>query len=77
MCRAEPRQVLQVADGRLEVLYDGEPTWVGDGGMRDLASGDYVVVYAGHAVERMDQDEAEDIIRFNEELEAMLEAASG
>ena len=76
MCRAEPRRVLAVDQGRLEVLFEGSPTWVGNGGMDGLAKGDYVVVYAGHAVERMDRDEAEDIIRFNDELEAMLESAS-
>ncbi len=76
MCRAEPRRILQQDGSRLEVELEGEPLWVGSGGMTGLAPGDYVVVYAGQAVERMDRDEAEDIIRFNDELEGMLEAAS-
>ncbi|MBA2701660.1 MAG: HypC/HybG/HupF family hydrogenase formation chaperone [Chloroflexi bacterium] len=76
MCRAEPRRILQLQDGRLEVLLDGAPMWVGSGGMTNLAQGDYVVVYAGQAVELMDRDEAEDIIRFNEELEGLLESSS-
>ncbi len=76
MCRAEPRQVLQLADGRAEVLYDGEPRWVAANGMPPLTPGDYVVVYAGEAIELMDREEAEDILRFNEQLEQMLEEAS-
>ncbi|MBA2254757.1 MAG: HypC/HybG/HupF family hydrogenase formation chaperone [Chloroflexi bacterium] len=76
MCRAEPREVLQLDDGRAQVLYDGEPRWVAANGMPALVPGDYVVVYAGEAIELMDRDEAEDILRFNAQLEQMLEEAS-
>ncbi len=76
MCRATPRPVLQVDDDRAQVLYDGDPRWVAARGIAGLAAGQYVVVYAGEAIERMEADEAEDILRFNEDLERMLEEAS-
>ncbi len=76
MCRATPRPVLQVEDGRAQVLYDGEPRWVAARGIAGLAAGQYVVVYADEAIERMESDEAEDILRFNDDLERMLEEAS-
>jgi hydrogenase maturation factor len=34
--------------------------------------GDYVVVYAGAALEKMPEDEALEMIRFYEEFESML-----
>lgn len=76
VCKAVPRPVLQLGDGRVEVLYDARPRWVAARGIPDLVVGDYVVVYAGEALERMDRDEAEDILRFDDELERMLEEAS-
>jgi hydrogenase assembly chaperone HypC/HupF len=75
MCQAIPRKVLQVTDTRAEVMYDGEPRWVHLQGMTGLQTGDYVVVYAEQVLEKMDRDEAEDILRFYEELEAMLGSA--
>lgn len=76
MCQAIPRKVLRLDGERAEVLYDGVPTWVVVRGIPDLAIDEYVVVYAGQALERMEPDEAEDILRFQEELERMLEEAS-
>lgn len=76
MCRATPRPVLQVEEGRAQVLYDGEPRWVAARGIAGLAPGQYVVVYADEAIETMESDEAEDILRFNDDLERMLEEAS-
>ena len=72
MCQAIPRKVLQIAGDRAEVLYDGEPRWVHLQGMTGLEPGDFVVVYAEQVLEKMQPDEAEDILRFYEELEAML-----
>ncbi|MDP9352737.1 MAG: HypC/HybG/HupF family hydrogenase formation chaperone [Chloroflexota bacterium] len=76
MCKAIPRRVLQIAEGRAEVLYDGEPRWVTVHGIPDLQVGEYVVVYAEQVLEKMPVEEAEDILRFCNELEAMLEEAS-
>lgn len=76
MCQAIPRQVLRVAPGKAEILYDGEPRWVAVHGIPDLAAGEYVVVYAAQVLERMPRGEAEEMLRFLDELDAMLEEAS-
>lgn len=75
MCQAVPRLVLQVDGDRAEVDYDGLPTWVEARHIRDLAVGEYVVVYAGQALERMDRAEAEEMLAWYANLEAMLEEA--
>ncbi len=76
MCQAIPRKILQVAEGKVEVLYDGESRWMAVNGIPDLAVGEYVVVYAAQVLERMATDEAEDMLRFLDELDVMLEEAS-
>ncbi len=75
MCQAIPRPVLQVAGERAEVLYDGEPIWVAAHGMPDLAVGEYLIVYAGQALDRMPTAEAEAMLAFYEEFERMFEEA--
>lgn len=63
--------MLQVEPARAEVLYDGVPTWVAVHGIPDLAVGEYVVVYAGQALERIPAVEAEELLRYLEELEQL------
>ena len=72
MCQAIPRRVLQLDGSRAEVDYDGVPRWVDASGVADLTLGDYVVVYAGHALERMDRAEAEELLDWFANLETML-----
>lgn len=76
MCQVIPREVLRVTDNRAEVMYDGEPRWVHLQGMTGLQPGEYVVVYADQVLERMDVDEARDILRFYDELEQLLGESS-
>ncbi len=76
MCQAIPRRVLQVADRHAEVLYDGSPTWIAAHGIPDLKVGEYLVVYAGQALERLPTDEAEEMLRFYDELERMIQEAA-
>ena len=61
---------------RLLVDYDDEPTWVHGVALPDVHVGDYVVVYAGQALERMEQAEAEELLAFYASLEDLLEEAS-
>jgi hydrogenase expression/formation protein HypC len=76
MCLAIPRLVLQVRGDRAEVLYDGVPRWVLVDQIPDLAAGDYVVVYADVALERIPPEEAQEALEFLDGLEAMLEEAT-
>ena len=76
MCQAIPRRVLVVESDRLQVNYDGEPRWVEVHGLPDLLVGDYVVVYAGQALERMETADAEEMLAWYADLESMLEQAA-
>ena len=73
MCQAIPRRVLEVDGPRVQVDYDGQPTWVRADGLPGLAVGEYVVVYAGQALERMDTREAEELLAWYAELESTLQ----
>ncbi len=75
MCQAIPRRILQLDGQRVQVDYDGEPTWVTARSIADLAVGAYVVVYAGQALEKMDSAEAEEMLAWYANLESMLEEA--
>ena len=76
MCQAIPRRVLETDGDRLLVDYDERPTWVHAVGLDDVRVGEYVVVYAGQALERMEQAEAEELLAFYASLEGLLEEAS-
>lgn len=73
MCLAMPCKVLQVADGRAEVLFDGVPRWVQALGVPDLMPGEYVTVHAGVVLERMPAEAAEEILRLYADLGAATE----
>lgn len=73
MCQAVPRRVLEVAPGRVRADVDGESRWVKAAAhLDDLKVGDYVVVYAGVALEAVDPEEAEERLRFLRDLETMF-----
>ena len=76
MCQAIPRKVLETDGLRVKVDYDGQPTWVQAGALGALTVGEYVVVYAGQALDRMPTDEAEAMLQFYAGLESLLEEAS-
>ena len=76
MCQAIPRKVLRTDGDRVQVDYEGQPTWVSALGLPDLVVGEYVVVYAGQALDRMSKDEAEELLAFYAGFEQMLEEAS-
>ncbi len=75
MCQAIPRKVLRLDGERVEVDYDGRPMWVNAAAVPDLQVGEYVVVYAGQALERMDPADAEELLAFYADLEGLLEEA--
>lgn len=70
MCVAVPRRVLEVLGDRLLVELDHDAsTWVRAAGLTDVRHGEYVLVYAGHAVDRISQADAEDLLAFYASLE--------
>ena len=73
MCQAIPHKVLHVADGRAEVIAGSRITWVSTIALPDLMVGEYVLVYAGVALERVPEEEALELLGFLEEMESMFE----
>lgn len=73
MCKATPREVLRVEKARVEVLSDGQPLWVSAQELPDLRVGEYVIVYAGQALERIDSDEALRVLQDLTDLDALFD----
>ena len=76
MCQAIPRLVLRVDGQRAEVDHDGRPTWVHTGALGAVSPGEYLLVYAGQALERVAKAEAEELLAFYADFEKLLEQAS-
>ena len=67
--------MLQVEGQRAEVLYDGRPVWVAVHGIADLRPDEYVVVYAGQALERIETGQALALLEALDEIERMFAEA--
>ena len=78
MCQAIPRKVLAIDANaaRAEVDLDGQPTWIQTVALPDVEVGEYVVVYAGQALERIPEAEALEMLAFYAQMEDMLEEAN-
>ncbi len=74
MCQAIPREVLRIEAGKAQVLIDGRPTWVLTQALPDLRRGEFVLVYAGQALQRMDREEAETLLQEITDLDAMFDS---
>lgn len=72
VCQAIPRPVLRVEGDRIEVDVDGRSQWVIAPGLPQLTAGDYVIVHAGAALERLPRHEAEAILAFYANLDDLL-----
>jgi len=60
MCLATPAKVISLMpDDRATVSLDGVTTEVSVVFLDQVEAGDYVIVHAGHALSRIDPDEAE------------------
>jgi hydrogenase expression/formation protein HypC len=64
VCQALPRLILRVEGSRAQVDCDGSPLWVEAAHLDDLRAGEFVIVYAGQALERVDQAEAEELLQW-------------
>jgi hydrogenase expression/formation protein HypC len=73
MCQAIPRRVLRVDGERIEVDCDGQPLDVSALGLPDLVVGDYVLVHAGQALDRLEASEAEALLALYADLAATLQ----
>lgn len=71
MCLAVPMKVMAIAGPLAEVEDRGVRRQVRVDLVDDVAVGEYVIVHAGVAIDRLDQEEAKETLRL---LEEMLEA---
>jgi hydrogenase expression/formation protein HypC len=76
VCQAIPRRVLQVDGPRLEVDVDGARAWVEAHALPDPAVGEYVIVHAGQALERISEAEALEALALYAEIERLTSEGS-
>lgn len=77
MCQVIPRQVVRVVDRRALVDVDGLPTWIDLAHVPSIGVGDYVLVHAGIALERVAPEEAQEILALYACLDETLDRATG
>jgi hydrogenase assembly chaperone HypC/HupF len=75
MCQGIPREVIETAPGRVRVRVDGSEHWMKlPDHLAAVEPGEYVVVYAGVALERLDPSEAREQLAFLRDLEELFPA---
>jgi len=75
MCQGIPRLVLESAGDRVRVEVDGEARWMkASERVAGAAAGEYMVVYAGVAIEKVSAEEAHEQLRFLRDLEELFPA---
>ena len=76
MCLALPARVVELRAGELALVeLGGVRKEVSIAFVPDAQPGDYVIVHVGHAIGKLDADEAERTLALFAELEASVEAA--
>ncbi len=75
MCQGIPRLVLESKGDRIRVEVDSEARWMkASDGVSAAQAGEYVVVYAGVAIEKVSAEEALEQLRFLRDLEELFPA---
>ncbi len=77
MCVTIPRQVVRVWADRAEVLIDGVSREVVCAGLDGLAPGDYVLLHADAAIQRLTPDEARETLDFLAAMDALMDDPDG
>ena len=72
MCQAIPHKVLQVTGDHAEVSAGSRRLRVSTLAIPDLQPGEYVLVYAGVALERVPEEEALELLEFLESLDDLF-----
>lgn len=69
MCVAVPMKVKQIKDDRGTVEIGGTEREVSFQLLKDVQNGDYVIVHAGFAIQKLDEKEALETLALFKELE--------
>lgn len=71
MCLAMPTRVVELRDGDMAVVdLDGVRKEISLALVEDIAVGDYVILHAGYALQKLDIEEAEQTLALFRELGA-------
>jgi hydrogenase expression/formation protein HypC len=71
MCLAIPVMITELLDGQMaKVSLDGVTKVISIMLVEDVAPGDYVIIHVGHAIARIDPEEAERTLALFAELAA-------
>ena len=75
MCLAIPGKVLEIDDtgDYAKVDFGGVTKRVGISLLESVSSGDYVIVHAGYAIEKLHKEEAKERLKLFQELAESLE----
>jgi len=74
MCLAIPAQVIEMKDTERAIVdMGGVRKQISTALLDEVAVGDYVIVHVGYALNRLDQEEAEETLRLLAELAATTE----
>ena len=75
MCLAIPGKVLEIDDtgDYAKVDFGGVTKRVGISLLESVSSGDYVIVHAGYAIEKLHEEEAKERLKLFQELAESLE----
>ena len=74
MCVAVPVEVVDVRENEALVKIGGVQKWVNTMLLGDVAVGDYVLLHAGCAMQKIDKDEAMKTLEIIEQLKDSYEA---
>lgn len=77
MCYAIPAKVTEIRGEEAQVDYGGVAKKVNISLLRGLRVGDYVLVHAGFAIERLDRKSAEESLKLIEEVMLASQGGSG
>ena len=75
MCLAVPMQIVKVDGNRAVVESQGVETTIALDLVDDAKPGDYVIVHAGFAIQKLEEDEAKETLAIFERLEQSWEAS--
>ena len=68
MCLAIPMKILKIEGDKAVVSSSGVQRSIGVSFMKNIKPGDYVIVHAGFAIEKLDPAKAEETLRLLEEI---------
>jgi hydrogenase expression/formation protein HypC len=62
MCLAVPMKVVRVQGERATAIIDGVEREIGTALVPDISEGDYVIVHAGFAIQKLSESEAKETL---------------